>query len=56
VSTEPRILLLSQRGMAPVISRCCSYEFEDVIRAVDSVDLVVNAGRIERLGLLAMTR
>jgi hypothetical protein len=40
MSTEPRVLLLSQRGLAPVISRCCSYELEDLICAVDSVDLV----------------
>jgi len=39
MSVSPRILLLSQRGLAPVISRCCSYEFEDVIRGVDSVAL-----------------
>lgn len=40
MSAEPRVLLLSQRGFAPVISRCSSYELEDVICAVDAVDLV----------------
>jgi len=39
MSEEPRVLLFSPRNLAPVISRCFSYEFEDVIRAMDSVEL-----------------
>lgn len=38
---DARVLLLSRRGLDPVISRCCPYEFEDVICAVDRVDLLV---------------
>jgi hypothetical protein len=41
----PRVLLLSQRGLAPVISRCCSYELEDVISSVDEVDLIAPSYR-----------
>lgn len=40
MSDEPRVLLFSQRGLSPVISRCFSYEFEDAIRAMDRVDLL----------------
>lgn len=39
MSPEPRVLLFSPRNLAPVISRCCSYEFEDAIRGMDAVDL-----------------
>ena len=46
MSDQPRVLLLSQRGLAPVISRCSSYEFEDVVRSVDSVDLVAPCYRL----------
>jgi hypothetical protein len=40
MSQEPRVLLFSPRNLAPVISRCFSYEFEDAIRAMDRVELV----------------
>ncbi len=40
MNSEPRVLLLSQRGLEPVISRCCSFEFEDVICEVDAVELI----------------
>jgi glycosyl transferase family 1 len=36
-----RVCLVSQRGLKPGVSRCCAYEFEDVICGMDSVDLVV---------------
>ena len=41
MNPDARVLLLSRRGLDPVISRCCPYEFEDVISAVDQVDLLV---------------
>ncbi len=45
--TEPaRILLFSQRGRSPVISRCFSYEMEDTVAAVDRVDLVAPGYRV----------
>ncbi len=34
-----RVLILSDREVAPAISRCGTYEFEDVACAVDAVDL-----------------
>lgn len=40
MSQEPRVLLFSPRKLAPVISRCFSYEFEDAICAMDSVEMV----------------
>lgn len=46
MSAHSRILLLSQRGLAPVISRCCSYEFEDIICSVDAADLVAPTYRL----------
>lgn len=45
-SDQPRVLLFSQRQLAPVISRCFSYEFEDAIRALDGVDLVTPGYRV----------
>lgn len=39
-SLEPRVLMFSQRGLDGLLSRCVSYEFEDVIRAIDDVTLV----------------
>lgn len=35
-----RVLILSDRGIAPAISRCGTYEFEDVAAAVDAVDIL----------------
>ena len=52
MSAEPRVLLLSQRGLAPLISRCCSYELEDVVRSVDTVDLVAPVYRHGSLELV----
>jgi len=40
MSAPARVLLFSQRGRAPLISRCFSYELEDSIAAVDAVDLI----------------
>lgn len=45
MNRDARVLLLSRRGLDPVISRCCPYEFEDVIGTVDQVDLLVPAYR-----------
>jgi len=53
VSDQPLLLLLSQRGLAPLISRCCSYEFEDVIRSVDSVDLIAPRYRQDAFEILS---
>ena len=39
-SREPRVLMFSQRGLDGLLSRCVSYEFEDVIRGIDDVTLV----------------
>jgi Glycosyl transferases group 1 len=41
---DPRVLLVSYRDIAPVISRCLMYEFEDLIAAWDAVDVVAPAG------------
>jgi len=45
MSREARVLLFSQRGLAPVISRCFSYELEDCIAALDQADLIAPAYR-----------
>lgn len=37
---RPRVCVLSQRGLTRLLSRCCGYEFEDVITAIDDADLV----------------
>jgi hypothetical protein len=52
VSDQPRLLLLSQRGLAPHISRCCSYEFEDLIQSVDAADLIAPLYRLDGFELL----
>lgn len=43
---NPRILCISYRDVAPVISRCAQYEFEDLVAAVDDVDVVAPAGLV----------
>lgn len=40
---RPRVCMVSQRGLSRVLARCCGYEFEDVITAMDDVDLLVPA-------------
>jgi hypothetical protein len=40
---DPRVLCVSNRDIAPVISRCSQYEFEDLIGAVDAVDVIAPA-------------
>ncbi|NER45932.1 MAG: glycosyltransferase family 1 protein [Symploca sp. SIO1A3] len=42
MNTNPsaRTLLLSQRQLIDHVSYCCLYEFEDLIREIDTVDLV----------------
>ena len=40
---DPRILCVSNRDIAPVISRCLRYEFEDLIGAMDAVDVIAPA-------------
>jgi hypothetical protein len=37
---DPRVLCVSYRDIAPVISRSIRYEFEDLIGAVDAVDVI----------------
>ena len=41
---DPRVLCVSYRDIAPVISRCVQYEFEDLIGAMDAVDVIAPAG------------
>jgi hypothetical protein len=44
---EPaRVLLFSQRGLSPQLSRCFLYEMEDAITAVDEVDLLAPGYRV----------
>lgn len=43
-AADPRVLCVSHRDIAPVISRCGIYEFEDVVSAIDDVDVVAPAG------------
>ena len=40
---DPRVLCVSNRDIAPVISRCLRYEFEDLIAAMDAVDVIAPA-------------
>lgn len=40
---DPRILCVSNRDIAPVISRCIRYEFEDIIGAMDAADVIAPA-------------
>ena len=39
-SPDPRVLCVSTRDIAPVISRCWKYEFEDLVGAMDAVDVI----------------
>lgn len=50
-----RVLLFSQRGFRPYLSRCCPYEFEDTIRAMDSVDLLAPGYRFQTSELIDRT-
>ena len=49
-SAPARVLILSDRECAPTLSRCGTYEFEDLARSVDAVDLVPANGHAGRLG------
>ncbi len=40
---DPRVLCVSNRDIAPVISRCGLYEFEDLISAMDAADVIAPA-------------
>jgi Glycosyl transferases group 1 len=40
---DPRVLCVSNRDIAPVISRCWQYEYEDLIGAMDAVDVIAPA-------------
>jgi Glycosyl transferases group 1 len=42
-ASDPRVLCVSYRDIAPVISRCGHYEFEDLIGAMDAVDVIAPA-------------
>jgi hypothetical protein len=39
--SNSRVLVVSQRSVRPVVSNAGGYEFEDVVRAIDDVDLLV---------------
>src|SRR5260370_26695716 len=41
--SDPRVLCVSYRDIAPVISRCGHYEFEDLIAALDAVHVIAPA-------------
>jgi hypothetical protein len=41
--SDPRVLCVSNRDFAPVISRCLRYEFEDIIGEMDAVDVIAPA-------------
>lgn len=43
---DPRVLCVSYRDIAPVPSRCIRYEFEDLISAMDAVDVIAPADPI----------
>lgn len=43
---DPRVLCLSYRDVALVVSRCSQYEFEDCVGDLDAVDVVAPAGLI----------
>lgn len=53
----PRVLCISYRGVAPVISRCLRYEFEDLVGAIDAADVVapeqtlIRSPRLQRLAV-----
>ncbi|MCV7282571.1 glycosyltransferase family 1 protein [Mycolicibacterium flavescens] len=42
-ASDPRVLCVTNRDIAPVISRCSQYEFEDLIGGIDAVDVVAPA-------------
>jgi hypothetical protein len=42
-ANDPRVLVVSNRDIAPVISRCLRYEFEDLVGAMDAVDVIAPA-------------
>jgi hypothetical protein len=49
-------MLFSPRNLAPVISRCFSYEFEDAITAMDSVEMVAPEPAIGAAGFDVVSR
>ncbi len=42
-ASNPRILCVSTRDIAPLISRCWKYEFEDLIGSVEEMDVIAPA-------------
>src|SRR6476620_3966166 len=58
-STAPdaRVLCVSYRGIAPVISRCTQYVFEDLIGTMDAVYVVAPVGllfeRVDKVVIVA---
>jgi Glycosyl transferases group 1 len=42
-ASNPRVLCVSNRDVAPLISRCGQYEFEDLIASLDAVDVIAPA-------------
>lgn len=46
-SSEPRVLMLSMRNLRLHVSRCGIYEFEDLIRECEDVDLVSPRGELD---------
>src|SRR4051794_19551058 len=48
MSEPARVLLFSQRGLSPQLSRCFLFEMEDAIAALDEVDLLAPEYRVPR--------
>src|SRR6059058_2175145 len=40
---DPRVLCVSTRDIAPLISRCWKYEFEDLIGSIEAMDVIAPA-------------
>ncbi len=49
-SPGARILCVSNRDIAPLISRCLQYELEDLIASVDDVDVIAPSGSVAHEG------
>ncbi|HOJ32439.1 MAG TPA: glycosyltransferase [Candidatus Hydrogenedentes bacterium] len=51
-----RVCVLSQRSFRRELSRCCVYEFEDLIKELDSADIVVPETTPHRHGVTLFSR
>jgi hypothetical protein len=53
---DPRVLCVSYRDIAPVPSRCIRYELEDLICAMDAVDVIADAHTPVQVGIRKLQR